>query len=115
MENKNAIRQLRKAAGMTQEELALKIGVTNSAIGHYERGIRKLEPTKLEAMANIFNVSIDEILGVQKVEIKETKKAVHGNSRKAKMDQYFDELTPIQQRVILQQTQALVKQQKVFS
>ncbi len=33
------IRQLRERAGLTQEELALRIGVTPSAVGNYEREV----------------------------------------------------------------------------
>lgn len=33
------IRQLRERAGMTQEDLAAKIGVTPSAVGNYEREV----------------------------------------------------------------------------
>ncbi len=101
------IKEFRKAAGMTQQELAQKIGVTNSAIGHYERGIRKVEQDKLSIIAEVFGTSIDEILGVRKPIITETKKALHGNSRAAQMKEVFEKLNPTDQRAVLKMAKSL--------
>ena len=54
---------LRKRAGLTQQDLAEKIGVTKSAISMYEQGARKPSYEMLEALADCFNVEIDFITG----------------------------------------------------
>ncbi|MCT4663361.1 MAG: helix-turn-helix domain-containing protein [Tissierellales bacterium] len=57
------IRPLRQEFGMTQEELGKKIGQTKSNISKYETG--SLEPSiqTLNLLADIFNVSVDYLLG----------------------------------------------------
>ncbi len=41
------IRQLRKAEGLTQVELAKRIGTTPQNLGQYERGVRTPKPETL--------------------------------------------------------------------
>lgn len=59
----NRIYELRKNKGWTQEELGKALGVTKVTISSYERGTRQPNPEMLDAMANLFNVSVDEVLG----------------------------------------------------
>ena len=59
-----AIRDLRKKSGMSQEELARRIGTTKQAIYKYENGIVTNIPSdKIEAMSKIFGVSPAVIMG----------------------------------------------------
>lgn len=37
-----SIKEIRKACGYTQKELARKLGISNSTLAHYESGIRKI-------------------------------------------------------------------------
>ena len=59
------IRELRDGRGWTQLELAVKIGVTPLTIYNWEHG--KYEPTasKLRAIAQAFEVSMDDIALVE--------------------------------------------------
>ena len=54
---------LRKRVGLSQKELAEKIGRSRSTIGMYETGEREPDFETLEAFANIFNVNMDTLLG----------------------------------------------------
>jgi len=56
------MRYLRKQLGITQGELAEKLDIKRSLIGSYEegRGVPKL--TVIRQMADLFNVSMDELL-----------------------------------------------------
>ena len=58
------IRQARDRAGLTQEQLAERIGVSRTAIARYESG--EIEPKlhNLAAIAEALDVSCDELLGV---------------------------------------------------
>jgi transcriptional regulator with XRE-family HTH domain len=55
------IRELREEAGMTQLELAVRIGVTPSAVYNWERGRNEPKATQLRALARAFNVPMDEV------------------------------------------------------
>lgn len=54
---------LRKSSGLSQKDLAKKIGVSRSAIGMYETGEREPDFETLEAIADTFNVNMDTLLG----------------------------------------------------
>jgi transcriptional regulator with XRE-family HTH domain len=57
------IRMLRNELGLTQEQLGLKINLSKANISKYERS--DLEPNleTLELLAEVFNVSVDFLLG----------------------------------------------------
>jgi len=55
------IRQLREIAGLTQLEVAYKLGVTPATVSNWERGIYEPKVTQLRAMARLFGVRMDDI------------------------------------------------------
>lgn len=59
----NKISTLRKEKNMTQVELADKIGISYQAVSNWERGNSMPDISKLPELSEIFNVSIDEIIG----------------------------------------------------
>ncbi len=58
------IRNLRKAAGMTQEELAERMNVSPQAVSKWENGHCLPETAVLPRLARILGSSIDEILNI---------------------------------------------------
>jgi transcriptional regulator with XRE-family HTH domain len=58
--------QMRKDAGLTQGELAEKLGATQSLVSKYERGELLLHGELIRTLAETFGVSADEILGIAK-------------------------------------------------
>ena len=62
------IRNRREALGMSQTELANKIGSERARISGYENGDREMGVFKLLAIVNALNCTTDEICGQQKVE-----------------------------------------------
>lgn len=54
---------LRKHKGITQEELACELGVTNQSVSKWESGICCPDIQLLPSIARYFGVSIDELLG----------------------------------------------------
>lgn len=62
---KNVLIQLRLENKMTQTELANKIGVVKGTIANYESGLRKPDNDKLIALAEVFGVSVDYLLGLE--------------------------------------------------
>ena len=55
--------KLRHEHKMTQQELADKIGVSRGTIGMYEIGKRDPDTETLIKIANVFNVTTDQLLG----------------------------------------------------
>jgi transcriptional regulator with XRE-family HTH domain len=55
------IRELREAVGMTQIELAERLGVSHAAVSYWERGRNAMNVRHLKQLASIFGVSMDEI------------------------------------------------------
>ena len=58
----NRIRSSRQSARLTQEQLAEKMGVCTSFIGHIERGTRVTSLETLVTLCNVLNVSMDYLL-----------------------------------------------------
>jgi transcriptional regulator with XRE-family HTH domain len=57
---------LREKFGLTQEELALKIGISRAALSHYEKNRREPDIDILSRMAKFFGVSTDYLIGANK-------------------------------------------------
>jgi len=57
------LKQLRIEKGWLQKDVAVKINITTSAYGFYEQGKRMPDTETLIALAGIFDVSIDYLLG----------------------------------------------------
>lgn len=57
------LKSLREADGLTQEELATKLGISRSRLASYEQGTREPTLEILESMADFFNVDLDYLIG----------------------------------------------------
>ncbi len=62
------LKALREKAGLTQEQLAMQIGLSKSAISQYENQERIPSPIVVIKIASIFHVSTDYLFGIDKVE-----------------------------------------------
>ena len=56
--------KLRKEAGVTQVELARKLGLTQSIVSRFEKGQRRMYDDMIAATAKILGVTPNDILGV---------------------------------------------------
>ncbi len=76
------ISSLRKEKGMTQLELAEKMGVTDKAVSKWERNLSFPDINSIPELAEILDVSVDDLMQV-KTEVKE-------NISKNKGDEIID-------------------------
>ena len=58
------IKQLREQRDMTQEELAKRLGVKPPAVSKWERGMAYPSMNTVIKMADLFQVSMDVVLGL---------------------------------------------------
>lgn len=65
MDFDNRLKQIRVDAGMTQKQLAERIGVAKSVISYYEQGERFPSYDVLIKIARTFHVTTDFLLGVE--------------------------------------------------
>lgn len=61
------LRRMRKDAGMTQEEVAVALSVSPQTVSKWERQETMPDITLLPALANLFRVSTDFLLGMEMI------------------------------------------------
>jgi len=76
------IKSLRKNREWTQEEMAEAIGVSPQSVSKWERGDAYPDITLLPALANLYKVSIDEIIGMDKINETETRTEIFERGHK---------------------------------
>ena len=59
------IHDLRERSGMTQTDLAMRIGVTRSCVNAWEMGVSKPSLDNLKTLARIFHTTTDYLLGCE--------------------------------------------------
>ena len=55
-------RELRKRAGLTQDDLSQRLGVTRQAVANYEKGKRTPDLWNARDIAEILGCTIDDLL-----------------------------------------------------
>lgn len=67
--------KLRRAAGLSQEELAEKLNVSRQAVSKWENGAAQPELSKLVELSRLYGVSVDELLSLEEAEKGDAKAA----------------------------------------
>jgi putative transcriptional regulator len=57
------LKTLREQFGYTQDSLGKRINVSAAAINRYEKGLRNPDPDMLCLLADLFETSVDDLLG----------------------------------------------------
>ncbi|ANO51888.1 helix-turn-helix transcriptional regulator [Woeseia oceani] len=63
--NFNALKKLRTARGLTQQQLAEALETTQQTVARWERGKNEIPVTQLKELALFFDVSVDKVLGIK--------------------------------------------------
>lgn len=64
--------ELRRAAGLSQEELAERLNVSRQAVSKWENGAAQPELSKLVELSRLYGVSVDVLLSLEEAEKAET-------------------------------------------
>lgn len=109
--NKSAgknIRTLRHERGWSQEDVANRLGISIPAFSKIETGVTDINLSRLEQIANIFEVSVVNLLSLEYVEEPTTQDVNLGIIQKKLVDREA-EITTLQRKVILLYEELLTK------
>lgn len=67
---KNRVKSARVNSGMSQQDLADKLGITKQSISQYERGVRTPDVETLVALGDVLNLSTDYLTGRSDVTVR---------------------------------------------
>lgn len=70
------IASLRKEQGLTQLELAEKMGVTDKAVSKWERDLSCPDVNTIPKLAEVFGISVDELMQVKAASLDSGKKDI---------------------------------------
>lgn len=99
----NRLQDARKKHGYSQEELADKLKVSRQAVSKWERAEASPDTDNLIALAELYNMKIDDLLGVEHVEnetLTTTKNVVKEKAEEDDDDDDDKKLTPKQKLCI---------------
>jgi transcriptional regulator with XRE-family HTH domain len=100
------IAQLRKEHDLTQQELAEQLGIAQQTLAHYEGGRLRVPASMLPSLAELFAVSIDELLGhVTRAQLKRGPAP-----RLARHLERISQLPKPKQRVVMEVLEAVLSQ-----
>ena len=101
--NKSAgknIRTLRHEHGWSQEDVANRLGISIPAFSKIETGVTDINLSRLEQIANIFEVSVVNLLSLEYVQEPSTQD-LSLNIIQKKLTDRENEITSLQRKVIL--------------
>jgi transcriptional regulator with XRE-family HTH domain len=96
--------RLRKAAGLSQEQLAKHLGTTQTLISEYEHDNRRVHAERISKIAHLLNVSVDELLGH-----KPSKATGAASLKLVRRLKAIEALPPQRQKFVLQTLDALLR------
>ena len=76
------IKAFRKSKDMTQEDVAELLGVSPQSVSKWERGDTFPDITLLPSLANLYNTSVDAIIGMDRINEKQTLNTIFGTGHK---------------------------------
>lgn len=104
------IKYYRKLNKWTQTELGEKIGMGKNAIGNYERGFRSPKKDTMFALANAFNISIDDLF--PPIEKTATVSKINFDPRQAILLSNYNKLNDNRKDKLVQVSEKLLDEEK---
>ncbi len=105
----NRIRDLRKEHGLSQQELAQKLGVNQTAVSQWERGATTPSSTVMVDLCKLWDVTPDFLLGLSEEKKAPTIEQVDAEELQL-LKEVVDQLTPEQQQELLRYGRYLASQ-----
>ena len=105
----NRIRDLRKEHELSQQELAKQLGVNQTAVSQWERGVTTPSSTVMVDVCKLWKVTPDFLLGLSDEKIASTLEEVDAKELQLLKD-LVDQLPPDQQQELLRYGRYLASQ-----
>ena len=74
------LKKYRMLKNLTQEDVAMYLGITPQSVSKWERGESYPDITFLPALANIFDTSVDMLIGMDSIRAEETIHNIHAKA-----------------------------------
>lgn len=94
------LKKLRLDKGMTQEDIAERIGVTGQAVSKWERDECFPDITLLPGLANLFGVTTDELLGMEEINDQEKLQGTYARANTFQVQGKYHEAAKIFEQAI---------------
>lgn len=94
------IKSMRKEKDITQETLANFLGVTNQSISKWERNETYPDITMLPAIASFFGISVDNLLGINKIEQERKQEYYCSEYSRLWSEHKFEEVTALMKNAV---------------
>lgn len=75
------LKEARLNANMTQAEVAKAVGIAKNTYCNWERGTREPNILKIKALAKLFGISVDYLVGLEKHDIVHEAQNKYGKER----------------------------------
>ena len=95
------LKKYRLLKNLTQEDIAQYLGITAQSVSKWERGESYPDITFLPALANVFETSIDLLLGMDTIRAEETRLSIHKKAVAYQRDGDYDSAEKIYRDALL--------------
>ena len=95
------LKKYRIAKDLTQEEVAEFLGITAQSVSKWERGESYPDITFLPALANIFETSVDLLIGMDAIRAEETRYNIHKTAVEYQKNGEYDNAEKTYQEALL--------------
>lgn len=109
----NKIKEYRKLKGLTQKELAKAVGMGDTTIANYEKGLRTPKKNTLFKLANAFDISIDDLFPpIESAKPKQNITKVNFDHRQAILLSNYNKLNDNRKNKLVQTSEKLLSEEQ---
>lgn len=109
----NKIKEYRKLKGLTQKELAKTVGMGDTTIANYEKGLRTPKKNTLFKLANAFDISIDDLFPpIESAKPKQNVTKVNFDPRQAILLSNYNKLNDSRKNKLVQTSEKLLAEEQ---
>lgn len=95
------LKRYRIMKDLTQEDIAEYLGITPQSVSKWERGESYPDITFLPALANIFETSIDLLIGMDSIRAEETRYSIHKKANEFQRSGDYDSAERVYREALL--------------